>query len=257
MYSIYRLLRSQILSPSLCLCAALAVVGCSTRDSQREKDRADRQAVAGVWSSETARKSFLIMGFSPDGSFWASNTYGLELPVRVLTATGTWNVINGRLVFTNGEVAYLNWGARQRPQFPPVESSRIVRVSDQELALALDDKGSNTHILHKWIESNLRQSSSAFEKATQINLSVVKFDGLPLADVITMLHDESVRCDAAQSGVAISLGPDAKPLADAEINLDLRDVTLAEALERVVESVGLEVQATEFELVLVRKKAKQ
>ncbi|HYG36174.1 MAG TPA: hypothetical protein VEC99_15390, partial [Clostridia bacterium] len=160
-----------------------------------------------------------------------------------------------RLIVTNGEVVYLNWGARQRPQFPPVESSRIIRVSDKELALALNDKGSNIHILHKWTASTPHRSS-AVEKAKQINLSIVKFDGLPLAVVITMLHDESVKRDSARKGVTISLGPDEKQLADAEINLDLRDLTLAETLERVADSVGLEMQGTDMEILLVRKKGK-
>jgi hypothetical protein len=100
------------------------------------------------------------------------------------------------------------------------------------------------------------QSSAALEKAKKIKLSTVKFDGLPLALVITTLHDECVRRDPAQQGVTISLGPDAKQLADAEIKLELRDVTLAETLGRIADSVGLEVQANDTELLLVRKKAK-
>ena len=127
-------------------------------------------------------------------------------------------------------------------------------------ALAIDDEGSNTHltnILHKAAESKLPQSSRALEKAEKITLSTVKFDSLPLAAVITMLHAESVKRDAAREGVTMSIAPDAKQLADAEINLELRDVTLAETLERVADSVGLEMQATDTELLLVRTKAKQ
>jgi hypothetical protein len=105
-------------------------------------------------------------------------------------------------------------------------------------------------------ENKPTQSSAALETAKKIKLSSVKFDGLPLAIVITMLHEESVKCDAGRKGVTISLGLDAKQLADAEINLELGDVTLAEALGRVADSVGLEVQATDTELLLVRKKTK-
>lgn len=101
------------------------------------------------------------------------------------------------------------------------------------------------------------QSSASLEKARKIKLSTVKFDGLPLAVVITMLQDESVKRDAARQGVTISLGSDAKQLADAEINLDLKDVTLEEALERVAVSVGLEVQATDTDLLLLLKRGKQ
>jgi len=101
------------------------------------------------------------------------------------------------------------------------------------------------------------QSSAALEKAKKIELASVQFDGLPLAIVITMLHDDSVKCDATGKGVTITLGPDAKQLADAEINLELlRDVTLAETLQRVADSVGLKVQASDAELLLVDRKAK-
>jgi hypothetical protein len=120
----------------------------------------------------------------------------------------------------------------------------------------MDDTGSNIDVLHKWTGSNLDQGS-VFQKAKQINLSSVKFDGLPLAVAITMLHDESVKRDPARIGVTISLGPDAKQLADAEINLDLKNVTLKETLERLADSAGLEVQVTATELLLVRKKGKQ
>ena len=101
------------------------------------------------------------------------------------------------------------------------------------------------------------QSSAALKKAKEITISTVKFDNLPLAVVITMLHDECVNRDPARKGVTISLGPDARQLADAEVNLELRDATLAETLGRVADSVGLEVQANDTELLLVRKKAKQ
>lgn len=90
-----------------------------------------------------------------------------------------------------------------------------------------------------------------------MKLSTAQFDGLPLAAVIAMLHDESVRLDTARNGVAISLGPDAQTLANAQINLkEIKDVTLAEILGRVADSVGLDVQADDTELILVRKKAK-
>jgi hypothetical protein len=70
------------------------------------------------------------------------------------------------------------------------------------------------------------------------------------------LHDECVKRDPARKGVPISLGPDAQQLADAEITLELRDVTLAETLRRIADAVGLEVRANDTEILLVRKKAK-
>ena len=70
------------------------------------------------------------------------------------------------------------------------------------------------------------------------------------------MHDESVKRDREKNGVNIVLGPNAKEYADAEINVDLKGVTLADALERVAESVGLTVEATDTELLIVKKKAK-
>jgi hypothetical protein len=101
------------------------------------------------------------------------------------------------------------------------------------------------------------KSPASLEKARKLEISYVKYDGLPLEVVITILQEESVKRDPAREGVTISIGPDAKQLADAEINLELRDVTLAETLERVADSVGLNVQASDTELLIVRKKAKQ
>jgi len=105
-------------------------------------------------------------------------------------------------------------------------------------------------------ETKPLQSSGALAKAKKIRFSVLKFSGLRLAEVITMLHDESVKRDTEKKGVKIALGPNAKHFVDAEVNVDLKDVTLAEALERVAESVGLKVEATETELLLAGKKAK-
>ena len=105
-------------------------------------------------------------------------------------------------------------------------------------------------------ESKAPRSSAALEKAKKFEIDAVKFDGMPLALVITELHDECVKRDPARKGIPISLGPDAQQLAYAEITLELRDVTLAETLGRIADSVGLEVQANDTEVLLVRKKAK-
>jgi len=100
------------------------------------------------------------------------------------------------------------------------------------------------------------QRSAVLAKAEKIEISIAQYDGLPLAGVIDMLHDESVRRDPAKIGVSISLGPDAQKLAGVGINLELKDVTLAEALRQVADSVGLKVQATDTGLLLVAKNAK-
>jgi hypothetical protein len=106
-------------------------------------------------------------------------------------------------------------------------------------------------------DSKPPHSSAALEKAKKAKISAVKFAGMPLTLVISTLHDESVRRDRQRKGVKISLGLNAKDLADAEVNLELKEVTLAEVLERVAEAVGLKLEASDTELLLVRKQAKQ
>jgi hypothetical protein len=103
-------------------------------------------------------------------------------------------------------------------------------------------------------ETKPSQGSAALEKAKKIQLPDVKFDGLPLAEVITMLHNQSIKCDTDHKGVKIALGPNAKQHAGAKINVDLKDVSLAEVVERVAESIDLKVEATDTELLLVPKK---
>ena len=100
------------------------------------------------------------------------------------------------------------------------------------------------------------QSSAALEKAKNIKLSVVRYEGLPLSEVIINLHDESVKRDSAHKGVKITLAANAEAKAYTVIKLDLKDVTLANALERVAQSAGLRLQATDTELLLVLKTAK-
>lgn len=134
----------------LCLLAALILVACSPRDRQREKAKADRQLVVGVWSGGTTNVTFGIVGFDAEGSFWSSNTMGSGPSARGLATTGVWNIIDGRLVVTNYEVGYWNWGTRERPQFPAVDRIRIVWVSDQELALSYDGMNvPSTNILQR------------------------------------------------------------------------------------------------------------
>jgi hypothetical protein len=53
------------------------------------------------------------------------------------------------------------------------------------------------------------QSSAALEKAKNIKLSVVRYEGLPLSQVIINLQDESVKRDPARKGVKITLAANA------------------------------------------------
>jgi hypothetical protein len=97
---------------------------------------------------------------------------------------------------------------------------------------------------------------AALVKAKNIQMSDVTFDGMPLTMAIGMLQSECAKRDPARKGIPISLGPDAKQFADVEVNLKLKDTNLAEALEHIADSVGLKLQATETELLLVGKNAK-
>jgi hypothetical protein len=132
------------------------------------------------------------------------------------------------------------------------ESDRFSAVLTRALALLLV-----ISLVACSTKSKAPQSSAALEKAKKIKVEELNYDGLPLAVVISTLHDECVRRDPARKGFGISLGPDAEQLADSEIKLKLTDVTLEEAIRRIADSVGLEVQANDTDLVLVRKKAKQ
>ena len=59
-------------------------------------------------------------------------------------------------------------------------------------------------------------SSTALEKAKKIKVSDVKYDGLPLGMVITMLREECLKRDPAGKGLNIALGPDAKQFEDTQ-----------------------------------------
>lgn len=103
--------------------------------------------------------------------------------------------------------------------------------------------------------TNAPQNSAALAKASQIKLDSAQFDGLPLSGVIDLLHAESVRRDPNHQGVTISLAPEAQNLAFTGVTLKLEEVSLAIALERIADSVGLKVKATDTELILVPKDA--
>ncbi len=100
------------------------------------------------------------------------------------------------------------------------------------------------------------QGAAALEKARNIKLPVVHYEGLPLTEVIINLHDESIKRDPKRKGVKITLAANAKAKAYTIIKLDLKDVTLAKALERVAHSAGLRLESTDTELLLVLKTTK-
>lgn len=195
-----------------------------------------RKSLVGTWCAPNN-----FVKFAEDGTVES----GFTNRTHVLIFEGRWLTRDNTLVLTttksNGVPCH------------DVSNFKVIRADGNHLVYSID--GQTMTFIRKGAESKSPQISPALEKAKKIKLSTVKFDSLPLSVVITMLHDESVKRDAARKGITISLAPDAKQLAGAEINLDLRDVTLSETLERVAGSVGLEMQATNTEIFLVRKKA--
>lgn len=133
---------------------------------------------------------------------------------------------------------------------------KIVGFGPQQLSLVNSNWSNRVDFFRESNVVKAAQNSTALQQAKGIKLSSVKLDKLPLKDVITLLRDESVKRDKGRKGITISLGPDEKQLEDVEVNLDLRDVTLAEAIVRVADSVGLDTRASDTEILLVRKKAK-
>lgn len=196
------------------------------------------KSLGGSWFTSNG-----VVKFSEDGTLESYMTNR----AKACAFEGTW--------LTRGNMLIITTLKSNGVPFHDVSNCKILRADKSHLIYS--SEGQTITFVRKGVESKPPQSSAALEKAKRIEISSVYYDGLPLAVVITTLHDECVRRDPARKGVSFSLGPDAKELADAEIHLELRDVTLAETLERVADSVGLEMQATDTELLLVRKKAKQ
>jgi hypothetical protein len=242
--------------PTIFLVLLPILTGCAPQGNgvQVESDAELARRMVGEWSWSFDTfgghgQGTIVVG--PNGHYLCQITLFGSNDVRQVEWEGTQRLTNGTLIDTIIRDSQTN-----APPVPRISRAQIIRLDADELVLR-HDNGQTMTFVRKGVESKPPQSSAALEKAKKIKLSTVKFDSLPLAVVITMLQDESVKCDAARKGVTISLGQDAKQLADAEINLDLGGVTLAEALERVADSIGLEMQATDAELLLVRKKAKQ
>jgi hypothetical protein len=211
-----------------------AVVGCS---------RSVPESLVGTWFATYGDVKYGVISFTKYGTFESFFTNR----TTVWSYEGTWLRASNVLTLTT----------LKSNSVPCVDVSNftIVRADKDHLTYSHDSQ--TLKFVRKGVDDKAPQSSAALDKAKKIQLSTVKFDSLPLAAVITMLHDESVRRDAYRKGVIISLASGAKQLADADINLELTDVTLAEALGRIADSVGLDMQATDTEILLVRKEPKR
>ena len=85
--------------------------------------------------------------------------------------------------------------------------------------------------------------------AKRIILPEFKLDGVKFNDAILALSEEGRRFDPNHKGVnfLVSLGPDSKELPT--ITLDLKNVTLAEAANRLAQSAGIFVIAHDYAFV--------
>ena len=132
----------------VCLFAALSFEGCSRRDPQRAKDDADRKAIVGAWVGGNVDGTFGTMRIFPDGTLSTSNRIVAGSSVRLWTAAGEWNITNDVLVITKLKISYWNWG--EHPQIDTVQHGKIRWITDQELALAVDEDGFHlTNVLRR------------------------------------------------------------------------------------------------------------
>lgn len=230
---------------------SLLLTACEQRHASPVEGDAELQAkLVGTWiweKTDSDGEHSVLVTIAADGSYVAEMTTVKSNATRRDSESGTMLFQGG--VLTDTATSHSDTRAR----LPMVNRKRIVRLDGRELVLQSEERPEVSTTFRRVNP----ESSATLEKAKKIKLSPVKFDRLPLTVVITMLQEESVKYDAAREGVTISLAPDAKQLADAEINLDLKNVTLAETLERVAESASLELRATDKELLLLPKKAKQ
>jgi hypothetical protein len=80
------------------------------------------------------------MRISSDGRFSVSNEIANRPSFQRRTSAGEWNITNGELVYTDIKI---RWEEDKQPRLRSValDHDRIVRITDQELALALEVNG--------------------------------------------------------------------------------------------------------------------
>jgi hypothetical protein len=117
----------------------------------------------------------------------------------------------------------------------------------------------------------LLSSSSFFANATETNavphkmaliakgimLPEFKLDAVPFSEAVRQLAVASKQHDPAHKGVNYLVTDATDTNAYPKITLDLKNVTVAEATERLAESAGFRVSAEDFAFVLSPKKGKQ
>ena len=85
--------------------------------------------------------------------------------------------------------------------------------------------------------------------AKQIILPEFKLDGAAFRDAVRALYEAGKRYDPNHKGVNYLFTPDVEAGASQPIRLDLKNVTLAEAAERLAQSAGVGVTAKDYGFV--------
>ena len=98
-------------------------------------------------------------------------------------------------------------------------------------------------------DTNAPPSKAPLVMAKQIILPEFKLDGVKLTDATRALHEASMRYDANHKGVNFLLTDAIDAKASQTISLDLKNVTVAEAAERLAQSAGLFVTAKNYAFV--------
>ena len=92
--------------------------------------------------------------------------------------------------------------------------------------------------------------------AKSITLPEFKVDGVTFVEAVRELQAAGKRHDTNHTGVNYLVPDTAKAKASAKITLDLKNVTVAEAAERLAQSAGLGLCAEDYAFVFLSKTEK-
>lgn len=88
------------------------------------------------------------------------------------------------------------------------------------------------------------------QKARAIMIQIVHYESLPLSEVLKHLCNETKKRDPEGKGIKISLAENARDKSYTSIKLDLKNVSLADALGSIAQIARLRVQETDTEIIL-------
>ena len=130
--------------------------------------------------------------------------------------------------------------------------NKITRISPLSLLLAFALLGSSS--FSALAADSPTPKRKLLVKAQAITLPEFKLAGVTLEQAVCDLRDASKRYDPDHKGFNFIVTDIAK--AKGKITLKLKNVTLAEATERLAESAGLSVSAEDYAFIFQAKAAK-